>query len=431
MRILIVTYWFPPATTPRAIRWSALADHWSKQGDEIHVICAGAPARPSERSENTVNTIRVPELLGRLTGGAAVARMATASGGADGQSSARRVVRLVSKVLHDHTWKQLYWPDHACLWYLPAVRKARQVVRSGRYDALITVSFPFTDHLVGLAIKSQNPALRWLVDVGDPFSFLTTTPPNNSHLYKSLNHFYEYRALKAADWVAVTTEPTLERYSSAFPPLASKLVLIPPLLPPLPTGADETSFFAGGNKIRLLFAGTLYKTIRSPKFLLKLFGRLLRTELGDKLELHFLGALGNCPGCFDDQKDLLGKKVFLHGPVGHRRAAQAVKEADCLVNIGNDTEYQLPSKVVEYAGAGKPVLSLAKHPNDSSISFFRGYSRALCIVESENDFKRVLAQVSSFLRDPPVLDEQQQQEWLERYQVPSIADTYRGLLTEH
>ena len=48
-------------------------------------------------------------------------------------------------------------------------------------------------------------------------------------------------------------------------------------------------------------------------------------------------------------------------------------EADVLVNIGNRTSYQLPSKVVEYAAFGKPILNFLASPDDSSAVFLSKY----------------------------------------------------------
>ena len=343
-------------------------------------------------------------------------------------TAVRRIGKELAKYLHDRTWKIFYWPDHACLWYQPAVRLTRELIASNNYDALISVSLPFTGHLAGLAVKRRYPALRWLADVGDPFCFLTSTPPNNHRLFNRLNRHYEEEVFKSAERIVVTTEPTLREYKSIFPETSDKLRLIPPLLPPRKKN-NTKHFFSGHDKVRLLFSGTLYQNIRNPEFILRLFARLLQTELSEKLELHFLGTLSNCPKCFDTYKDLIGEKVFLHGPVSHGTAIQAMSEADCLVNIGNDTEYQLPSKVVEYASTGKPVLCLAKKVEDSSIGFFRHYPRALCVIDNNAKADADLTgKVLQFLKDPPVLDTKRYRKWLAPFQVPAIARAYESEL---
>ena len=108
-----------------------------------------------------------------------------------------------------------------------------------------------------------------------------------------------------------------------------------------------------------------------------------------------------------------------------------MSEADCLVNIGNDTEYQLPSKVVEYASTGKPVLCLAKKEKDSSIAFFQQYPRALCLIEQEYTISPDQAQkVLQFLCHPPALDKKRCQTWLAPFQIPAIAKAYKSVLVD-
>lgn len=44
---------------------------------------------------------------------------------------------------------------------------------------------------------------------------------------------------------------------------------------------------------------------------------------------------------------------------------------DILLNIGNATDFQLPSKAVDYLAAGKPVLNLSYMESDPFAEFFQ------------------------------------------------------------
>ena len=60
------------------------------------------------------------------------------------------------------------------------------------------------------------------------------------------------------------------------------------------------------------------------------------------------------------------------------------KEADVLINIGDNIPYQLPSKVVEYASTGKPILNIMENETDNSIKYFNNYPIILNIIEESN-----------------------------------------------
>lgn len=288
-------------------------------------------------------------------------------------SLARKVLGTLSRAA-TFAWRSLYWPDPSCLWYFPARAKALALVHSQQYDVVVSVSPTFTAVAIGRHIREASQTAVWMLDLGDPFSFLEGAPPNNATLYGRLNKSYERKVFQEADVVSLTNSQTLERYAEVFPESAHKLLVIPPLLS-LPH-VDARPLVIG----KLVYVGTMYRNIREPGFLLELFKQALQSGLDQNAELHCFGDVSSCVDIIDRYEELLGKRVFFHGVVSRDIAAQAMEEAHILVNIGNDTTYQLPSKVVEYAATGKPIINLAKTPEDSSVRFFTPYPCALNLI---------------------------------------------------
>jgi glycosyltransferase involved in cell wall biosynthesis len=385
MRLLIVTYLYAPDRSPRAFRWTALAERWAAAGHEVTVIAAGA--RGLDR-RNGVTIHRVPGWL---------RRSATVGG-----ASAARSRRSLLKAVYDRTLKRVLWPDYAFDWYLPALRCARGI----EADRLVTVSHPFTPHLVGLALKRR----RWLADIGDPFSLLDETPLNNARLYRGLNRRAERRVLAAADAVAVTVESARTAYAAAFPESAPKIAVVPPLLSLPAAGVNPLP--AGGT--HLVFVGTLYRALRNPAPLLALFAELRRRR--PDLALHFFGELHDCASLFEP----LPAGVHLHGAVPRGTAAAAMRQADALVNIGNATAHQVPSKLVEYVAAGRPILNLAATPADTSAAFLDGHP-ALC---QAGDAETVLR----FLDERRSVPTEWSERFLAPYRLAAVAGAYERLL---
>jgi hypothetical protein len=424
--VLVVSFYYTPAISPRAFRWSAVCDEWVRRGHQVTVIAAWSPGEPREQVLNGVRVLRVG---GRMTeavrtrmGTPSTVRAPAENGGVPSRGGA---LRHAAKWVHDRTWKKLYWPDFACLWYPAARAEAQRLAETEGVDALVTVSLPFTGHLVGLALKRRDPSLPWLVDIGDPFSFFHRTTLNNHALYARRNHRAEAEVLRRADAVAVTTEPTAERYAEMFPESADKIRVVPPLLSPIAVDAPARN----GGPLRLVFVGTLYRNFRSPDFLLDFF-HALEEETGRPMELHFYGELHDCADCFGRYPESVGRRVLLHGPVGRAEAYRAMLGADLLVNIGNDTRYQLPSKVVDYASTGGPVINVVRSDEDSSVRFFERYPAALTLVDHGNGVTpaqvravRDFIQAHAGRRVPP-----SQLRWLDDYGLEAVADAYQGLL---
>jgi glycosyltransferase involved in cell wall biosynthesis len=425
MNLLIISYIYAPDRSPRAYRWQALAEHWAREGYRVDVISAWKRGDRRLEPRDGVTVHRV--------GGGFVERLRSALG----QSSHRAVdattaiqaetpaLRRATKAIYRATVKQLFWPDYAFHWHPAALARARTLCRATRYDAMISVSHPFTPHLVALSMKRRFPTLRWVVDIGDPFSLLDETPLNNPALYRRFNHRAEEAVLERSDAIAVTIERCRADYAAVFPASADKIAVIPPLLS-LPTAAPAAPIFAAA-KTHLVFIGTLYRALRDPSYLLALFTALHRRR--NDLHLHFFGALNDCAPCFDTAREALGHHVHLHGSVRRATIAAAMRSADILVNIGNSTSHQLPSKLVEYAASARPILNLATSSADTGRDFLRGYPASLTLqVRSEDPDQAAIEAALAFIATPPPLDASAISRFLIPFTLERVAAGYDALL---
>ena len=408
-----------------------MASRWAALGHRVEAVCSWAPGLPREETVDGVRVHRVGGgLLGRLKDRwrKPPAFRAAAAGTAGAPEGASALSGLAGW-LSDAAWKKVRWPDYACLWYFPAVREARRLAAGVACDAFVTVSDPFTGHLVGLRMKKDLPATPWLADVGDPFSFQDVTPVNNARLHGGRNVSAEREVLSRADAVAVTNPAARTEYAARFPESAGKIHVVPPLLslPPPPPGGPR--LFPEDGKLRLVFVGTLYRDIRNPAFLLRLFGRLLDTPLSDRLELHVFGDVNDCGEYFGGTGEAAKGKVRLHGMVSRETVARAMGEAAALVHVGNATSYQLPSKVVEYSAAGRPVLNIVRSAEDSSAAFFEGYPAVRNVVEGEGALAgENVAELVRFLESPPSVEPEVLGRWLSPFRPEAVAASYERLL---
>lgn len=429
-RILIVSFAYAPVLNARAIRWTALAERLAAEGARVDIVTAWSPGLPRAEERGGVHVVRVgSRMLGMLR--EALGRDRRSATVAEGRAAdaPRRLVATAARAAKA-LWRAVAWPDPSCLWFFAARATAARLLKTHRHGFLITVAPPFTATLVGYRLTGNADAPRWLVDLGDPFSFADEAPPNNFRLYRGLNRGFERRVFARAAAVSVTTEATSARYREAFPESADKLIVIPPLvsLPGAPVQGEP--FFAGAGKLRLLYVGTLYSRIRRPDFLLALFARLGGTAVWTSAELHFIGDVSDCLRSFAGHRELLGAKIFLHGPKPRAQVLRAMQETGFLVNIGNDTAYQLPSKVVEYVSTGKPIVNIARRSDDSSAAFFARYPLTLNLVDSRGPpTEAQLASFLAFVSTPhSSLGSEEIRRWLAPYSLAEVSRTYRDLL---
>lgn len=427
MNILLITYSYSPDLTPRAFRWAALADQLAQRGHKVHVLCAASLGAAPEVVTKGVWVHRVRDWLinasGRVAPGGTPKGTPTRGGW-------RVVWRSSLKKFARTIWRATHWPDYACGWILPATARARELCRATQFDWVISVSHPFSGHMVGWLIRKHAREARWFVDIGDPFCLMDEPAPNNRRLYAFLNRWMESKILAGANAISVTTESTQELYETHFLGVHGKVHLIPPLLslPESPTPSPRTS----DEPRRLVFVGTLYRQLRSPSFLLSCFSALKQVlceaHSDLRVELHFYGALNDCAeelaACSPEVRDT----VIVHGLVGRAEVLQAMLDADVLVNIGNDSEAQLASKVIEYMAVGKPILNLVSLERDTSVAALADYPAALTLARSEGLPPAIVATLREFVLTPPAVPAAVAAAVRERYSAFRVADDYEAIL---
>ncbi len=430
--LLVITHSYKPLLNPRAFRWTAILEEWATDGTRIDVITSWQPGQAREEIINNVHVFRVNdsiiEKVRTKFNNSDRKTTATKNKATHKESTVKKIVKSTLKNLHDFTWKNLYWPDYATLWKKTAIKNAEYLIEHESYDTIISISDPFTSHLVGYALKNKYPNLKWMVDIGDPFCFRHDTPTNNHALYYKKNYKIEKEIFAKTDCISVTTETTKQKYAELFPESSDKINVIPPLMAP----STQVSKILDNhtNSIKLIFVGTLYKAIRNPHYLLHLFSKLLHSNISDKLELHFYGGINDCQSEFTSYRSMVNKNLFLHGLVPREEVLQAMDNATVLINIGNDNMYQLPSKIVEYVLTGKPIINIAKLSNDSSTEFLQSYPSTLILFDNqENNVEHEFSKCISFLNNlPELLSVEKRNIWKNNFSTSKITNQYKNLI---
>ena len=381
MNIVVVSYSWLPHVSPRSLRWSAIVSSWVSLGHKVEVVCGSMGESAGTTEETGVIIHRVAGLLGNLSernrrreenSHLAVTALSRRGGR----------MRAVAKWVHMRTWRRIYWPDYACDWIPGARRLLKERLRERDVDALVTVSPPFSGHVVVPRGLCRQLGIRWLVDLGDPFSFCDVGAFNNRLLYSKLNHWAERRIFSAADCISVTTQGTSDIYTQLYPDLGKRIHVIPPLLQDSAVAPMfHASPAATDARRQLLYVGSFYPEVREPEPIFELVKALVAYGIPkDRLPtIHIYGEAGIYESELRNFAEVHNSLLVLHGRVSHESCIGAMYSADVLVNIGNRTSYQLPSKIVEYMATGKSILNLAVVENDSSSRFLEGYPLGLTV----------------------------------------------------
>ena len=244
----------------------------------------------------------------------------------------------------------------------------------------------------------------WLADIGDPFSCQDASAPNNIALHAKRNRTWEGKVFQHADRVAVTNEAMVGIYEHLFPKSQGKITMIPPVL-----GADvpkPAALLLRTGAKRLLFLGTLYRNIRNPTGLLTTFENLLKQSRG-AYELHLVGDLNDCAELVAPFTARLGSSLVVQPSQPRAQAMRLLAEAEFVVNIGNTTPFQLPSKLVEYAAMGKHIVNFTNCDQDSSALFLKNYPGSIHMPQSNSLNAHEISRLREFLEAPPTFSSEE------------------------
>ena len=429
MRLLIISPTYYPSFYPRAFRWTALSEHFVSQGVEVDIITSRVHGQPNQETINGVNVFRVSySSFDKVS----KSEHKILSSEPQTNNFYYRVKKFLKKSLKT-LWRSIYWPDGAIIWYPSASVKALQLLKKHKYNALISVSNPFTAHLVGLLCKRKYPDLDWVIDIGDPFYLLTELPLNNFALYRNLNRAIEAKVLRLASKITCTVEETANIYKNEFPFIHNKILVIPPLLTPGTTNNNDVKrYFPDKQLIKISYVGGFYKNIREPTKALQLLRLVAQTrpELARTFRVYFFGSTTqDIYEIFEDFDDI--KELFeLKGGVPREDILGVISNSDVLINIANTTGYQLPSKSVDYMYSCKPIINVCHSNNDSFKKFFEDYPICFNLVIPDSPRLTDVDEFIQILERSPGLqvDKEKIKSITDRFTVQSISSMYLNLI---
>lgn len=313
-----LSYVYPPDTAPRAIQVARLVRHSALP--DVHVVCATAGAR-GER----IHTVPW----------GAVAR-------------ARRTLR----------WRtirsRLMAPDA----FRPWARDAAGATAALHPRTLVTFGQPMSDHLVGLRMRRRRAELRWIAHFSDPWS--ANPFRDEDAVARWTNRRLERAVLERADALVFTSEETVELVLDGSPDrLRAKAHVLPHSYEPgaYPPRAPRTV----DAPLVIRHLGAFYGR-RSPAALFAALARLLREDpealASVRIELYGPAEtpIESVPGF----AGLPAGMVQSHGVVPYERSLELMASADLLVVLDAPAPRSvfLPSKLVDYVGARRPLLAL-------------------------------------------------------------------------
>ncbi len=361
-KVLIVSYYWPPAGGPGVQRWLKFVKYLPDFGYEPHVYIPENPTYPikDEKLIKDVSdkAIIIKQKIKEPYRWASFLSNNTTKKISSGIIPSKKKQSIVAKLL---LWIRgnLFIPDARVLWVKPSVSFLKEYLQKHQIDTIITTGPPHSLHLIGLQLKKELN-INWIADFRDPWTtigyhkeLMLTEKAEQKH--KEL----EKKVLQTVDKIIVTSLTT----KTEFATLTSKPIEV------ITNGYDVENVEKTPLDVKFTLAHIgSFLSDRNPRILWKVLNELINEnpDFANDFQLKLIGKVSQ--EIVDTiQEFKLSNYVLNLGYLSHQDAIQHQRASQVLLLIEIDDETTrciIPGKLFEYMVSDRPIIAIGPNGSD-------------------------------------------------------------------
>ena len=366
-KILIISYYWPPAGGPGVQRWLKFVKYLPEFGWEPTVFIPENPSYPikddtleKDVSEN-LNIIKTkiwePYQLAEIFG-----------------KDNKKFKAGQFDVGKNQSWKSklsifirgnFFIPDARVFWVKPSIQNLEKYLKEHHYDVLVTTGPPHSLHLIGLGLKKKFPQLKWLADFRDPWTEISYYKHLKlTKLADRKHRKLEEQVFKNADITLATSYTDAKNFREKG---ANAFCVTNGFDLEVGSQKSEVGSKNSSTKFTLSYIGVL-EQLRNPEILWDLLNDLVQEneDFSNDFQLKFVGRL-------DDkilekiENSSLKRHLINLGYQTHDVALEHMKDSTLLLITNFPQESSkgiIPGKIFEYLATGKTILSFGPKEAD-------------------------------------------------------------------
>jgi glycosyltransferase involved in cell wall biosynthesis len=361
-KLLIITYYWPPAGGPGVQRWLKFVKYlpdfniqpivYIPENPTYPIIDNGLQSEVSEKAIILKKKIVEPYGFASFLGKNKTKKISS------GIIPNQKKQSFLEKTL---LWVRgnIFIPDARFLWVKPSVKYLKKYIEENQIDTIVTSGPPHSLHLIGLQLKKELN-VKWFADFRDPW----TTIGYHKALKLSSSAEKKHKALEkevltTADTIIVTSKTT----KTEFQAITSQPIEV------ITNGYDleKVSKQPLDEKFTLAHIGS-FLSERNPRILWKALKELTKEnpDFRRDFQLKLIGAVSQ--EVLDTISEFrLNDFVLNLGYISHQEAVEHQRKSQVLLLIeinSNDTKSIIPGKLFEYMVSERPIIALGPEGSD-------------------------------------------------------------------
>ena len=361
-KILIITYYWPPAGGPGVQRWLKFVKYLPDFGIQPIVYIPDNPTYPIV-DENLINEVSDKAIILRNKIFEPYQLASFLSKNKTKKISSGIIPNKKKQSFLDKTFLwirgNLFIPDARVFWVKPSFSYLEKYILENKIDTIITSGPPHSLHLIGLELK-QKLDLKWFADFRDPWTTIGYHKSLRLSNFAAKKHkTLEHQVLNSADTIIVTSKTT----KTEFEAITTKPISV------ITNGYDSEQVEKQtlDTKFSLAHIGS-FLSERNPLILWESLTELIQEVPGfnSHLEIKLIGAVSQEVLETISQFEL-NKYLNNLGYVSHNVAIAHQRKSQVLVLIeinSGDTKSIIPGKLFEYMVSNRPIIAIGPQDSD-------------------------------------------------------------------
>ncbi|RTY81074.1 glycosyl transferase family 1 [Flavobacterium sp. ZB4P23] len=361
-KILIITYYWPPAGGPGVQRWLKFVKYLPDFGIQPIVYIPENPTYPivdenlvKEVSDKTIilkQKIFEPYQLASFLSKNKTKKISS------GIIPNQKKQSFLDKIF---LWIRgnLFIPDARVFWVKPSVAYLEKYIVESNIDTIVTSGPPHSLHLIGMELK-QKLDLKWFADFRDPWTTIGYHKSLRLSSFAAKKHkALEHQVLNTADTIIVTSKTT----KTEFVAITNKPIAV------ITNGYDteQVEKQALDSKFSLAHIGS-FLSERNPLILWESLVELINEipEFKSHVEIKLIGAVSQ--EVLETMKQF-GLNSYLNnlGYVSHAEAIAHQRKSQVLLLVeinSQETKSIIPGKLFEYMVSNRPIIAIGPKGSD-------------------------------------------------------------------
>ncbi len=375
MRVLLLSFVFPPRPEVGALRAANLLSAFREAGHQVTLITEPLPGQAPAVPAGAGPAVRVITVepgvpyATRISGWLRRFRSSAGNQASVGQrAGASEAAMAPPGPLRQFLLAALSVPDDLNYSIGAFTRAGSEVLREGT-DLIYSSGPPFSLHLSARRLRSRSMA-PWVAEFRDPWSHPGTSCLAAVHpLTRGLDRALERRVLTSADAIVMATESAREYVAQRLPAQLRERILVARNGIP-DWGEPPPVLVARRGPFRIVHTGTFYMGRDPSGFFEALALYVGRSGITpSQLRIELIGDARHYQGTsVDGIVERLGLREFvqIEDWLPHAEVRERLFRADALLLFAQGQPLQVPNKLYEYLAVRRPILGFVDQQGESA-----------------------------------------------------------------